>query len=108
MSNPVVIEIPHSLGRAEVRRRMAARIGELPAHLPGGVATVDSSWPAEDHMVVDVVALGQKVVADLDVEDDKVRVSLTLPPSLSFMGGMIAGIVRDRGKDLLLEDRSRR
>lgn len=107
MSSPTIIEIPHQLGRVEVRRRMATRIGDLHRHIPGGMATVESAWPSEDRMVVDVAAMGQKVTATLDVEDALVRISLLLPPSLSFMSGMISGIVRERAQDLLLEDKSR-
>jgi hypothetical protein len=100
------IEIGHQLGRAEAKRRIASRIGELPKHIPGGMAQVDSSWPAEDRMALKVTALGQTIDAQLDVEDRLVRVYLVLPPLLSFMAGPIAAAIRSRGSDLLLPDRT--
>lgn len=105
MSNPLVVDIPHTLGRAEVRRRMSAKVGDLPKHIPGGMAEVRSSWPSEDRMNVVVTAMGQEVIADLDVQDTLVRVSLVLPPMLGFMSGMIEGIVRDRGTAVLEDKR---
>lgn len=105
MSNPLVVDIPHKLGRAEARRRMSAKVGDLPKHIPGGMAQVRSSWPSDDRMNVVVTAMGQEVVCDLDVRDDLVRVSLVLPPMLGMMSGMIEGIVRERGASALEDKR---
>ena len=102
MANPTIIDIPHDLGREEAKRRMRARIGELAGHIPGGMAEVASSWPAEDRMAVDVKALGQSVAATLDVGDTAIRVSLMLPPLLGMMAGRIAEVVQRKGGALLL------
>ncbi|WP_156680302.1 polyhydroxyalkanoic acid system family protein [Sphingomonas profundi] len=102
MANPTIIDIPHSLGREEAKRRIGARIGELPGHIPGGVAEVQAAWPAEDRMAVDVKALGQSVSAMLDVQDAAIRVTLRLPPMLSFFSGTIADAVSRKGAKLLL------
>ena len=45
MPAPTIIDIPHKLGRDEVKRRMQGRIGELASRIPGGAAEVASSWP---------------------------------------------------------------
>ena len=108
MAAPTVIDIPHKLGRAEVKRRMQSRVGELASRIPGGAAEVTSSWPSENRMLVDVTVMGQKVATVLDVEERLVRVSLALPPMLSFMSGAIAGIVRKSGEAMLLEDGTER
>lgn len=109
MTPPTIIEIPHRLGKEEARRRMKARIGELPAHIPGGVAEVQADWPSEDRMALAVKALGQSVSATLDVEESVIRVVLVLPPMLGLFAGKIADIVRQKGSTLLLgDDTSRR
>lgn len=105
--NPTVINIPHTLGRIEARRRMAERVGDLPSRIPGGMATVTHSWPSVDTMLVDVAVLGQQVAARLDVADTEVRVTLQFPPGLSFLSGTIAAVVRERGENFLIEDKSR-
>ena len=97
MTAPTIIEIPHRIGKAEAKRRMKARIGELPAHIPGGVAEVRADWPAEDRMALDVKALGQSVSATLDVEEAVIRVALVLPPMLGLFAGKISEIVRQKG-----------
>ena len=96
------IDVPHSLGRDEARRRLKARIGELSRHIPGGMADVQASWPAEDRMDLTVAALGQTVRGNLLVEESRIHVELMLPPMLAFMGGVIADAMRDKGGKLLL------
>jgi hypothetical protein len=107
MAAPTVVDIPHHLSREEVRRRMSSRVGGLAKRIPGGMAEVSSSWASEDRMLLDVVAMGQKVAATVDIEDSLVRVSVVLPLMLSFMAGPITAIVRKSGEDMLLDDHSR-
>jgi hypothetical protein len=97
-----IINVPHTLGREEARRRLRTRVGELPSHIPGGLANVRSSWPGENTMALEVAAMGQQVSCMLDVQDRSIRVSLVLPPMLSFLSGAIAAAVRDRGNEFLL------
>ena len=102
MTQPTTIDIAHRLGREEVKRRMKERIGDLPSHIPGGFAEEKSTWPAPDRMALDVIAMGQTVSAHLDVLDDRVRIELLLPPSLSFFSGAIEAALRKKGGQLLL------
>lgn len=105
MPDGPVIEVPHGLGRDEARRRLQARIGELPQHVPGGLARMEASWPTPYRLLIHVTALGQPVDATLDIEERIVRVMLVLPPLLSFMSGPISAVIRQRGAELLLDDR---
>ena len=107
MSSPLVVDIPHKLGKAEVRHRLSSRIGELPDHIPGGFAQVAHHWADEDRMIVDIAAMGQQASAELLVTDDHVRVTLQLPPMLGFMSAAIAEGVRAKGAKLLIEDKSK-
>ena len=102
MAAPTVVDIPHHLDRAEVRRRLKSRIGELANFIPGGMADVTSTWPSEDRMALEVAAMGQQLSATIDIEDRLVRVSIILPMMLSFMAAPIAAAVRSRGEQLLL------
>ncbi|MGN6121935.1 MAG: polyhydroxyalkanoic acid system family protein [Sphingomonas oligoaromativorans] len=106
MASGPTIEIPHTLGREEVRRRLANRIGELPQHIPGGVARMTTDWPDRDRMTLHLVALGQSANATIDIEDRIVRVKLILPPILSFMTEAISAAIRRGGEELLLPDHS--
>ena len=102
MTQPLVVDIPHSLGREEARRRISSRLGSLPAQLPGGVADVRTSWPTPDRLDLQATALGQQLSATVDIADAHVRVTAQLPPMLGMMSGAIEAAVRAKGGDLLL------
>jgi len=103
MAGPITIDIPHDLGRAEAKRRMMAGVDKVARHIPGG-GEVSSSWPTEDRMTLTIAAMGQKISADLDVEDRLVKVRLAVPLMLSFMAGPITAIVQKSAEELLLND----
>lgn len=104
MSQPIEVDLPHSLGRDEARRRIAANIGGLQNHIPGG-ADVTSNWVG-DRLDLSVAAMGERIEGTLDVQDNRVRVRLALPGMLGMFGGLIAGALHSKG-GLLLEDRSK-
>lgn len=97
------IDIPHKLTREEVRHRMKSRIGDLPSYMPGGMATVESSWQTDDVMNLKVEAMGQTVAGTIEVMDHALRLDFTLPPALSFMRPLIERAVRGTGEQLLLK-----
>jgi hypothetical protein len=101
MSVPVVIDVPHKLGRAGARERLKSRLGELGGHMPGGIGEVRTSWPSEDEMALEISAMGQTIPAKLEVMDTVVRVHVSLPPMLAYFSGMISAAVRDQGTKLL-------
>lgn len=107
MERPVEVELPHKLGRDEARRRIANNVHKLHDHIPGGAAQVDSSW-AGDQLNLDITALGQKVAAQIDVEDAKVRCRVMLPGTLALFAAPIEAALNRKGRDLLLEDRSKK
>jgi len=105
MSGPISVDLPHRLGAEEAKRRIAANIGSLAGHLPGG-AQVRSSWQG-DRLSLGVDAMGQQVDAALDVRESLVRVTVMLPPALAFFGKAIEAGLR-RGAPDLLEDRAKK
>ena len=102
MANPTIVDIPHSLGRDEARRRLNDNIGDLARHIPGGIGEIQTRWSGADRMTIELTAIGQRVTATLDIEDALVRVSFVLPGLLGVMGGAIAAAVRREGGQLLL------
>lgn len=100
----MVVDIPHSLGAAEARRRIEAGTGQLVGHLPRG-ATATPRWRG-DRLDLAIEALGQAVTAGIEVQERIVRVSVSLPPALAFLTPMIEAGVRRAGSELL-EDKRR-
>ena len=95
------IDIPHSLGKDEARRRIANNIHKLQEHIPGG-AQVQSGWTG-DQLNLDVAAMGQSIAATIDVMESKVHLKVLLPPMLGMFSGMIQAALQKKG-DVLLED----
>ena len=103
MAQPTIVDLPHRLGAEEARRRIAGGIGRLTDHLPPG-ADVSSEWSG-DVLNLRVGAMGQEVVARIEVQEAIVRVEMTLPAALSFFTRAIEAAVRRKGADML-EDKS--
>jgi hypothetical protein len=107
MERPVEVELPHKLGREEARRRIAGNVHRLEDHIPGGAAQVNSNWVG-DQLNLDITAMGQKVAALIDVEETKVRCRVMLPGMLAFFAAPIEAALNMKGRDLLLEDKSKK
>lgn len=95
------VPLPHDLGKDEVRRRMKARSHEIADAIPGGMAEVETSWPNEDCMALDIKAMGNVTRAQVLIEDTQVIFEVDLPPALSFVEPVIAGAIRKKGQKLL-------
>jgi putative polyhydroxyalkanoate system protein len=104
MDQPIVVTLPHNLGRAEARQRIAGGIGKLADHIPGG-AQVASRWEG-DRLTLDIQAMGQAVTGRIDVEDSAVRLEFTLPPMLAMFANQIRAFLGRKGTEML-EDKSK-
>jgi putative polyhydroxyalkanoate system protein len=104
MTQPIEVDLPHSLGKDEARRRIANNIHKLQEHIPGG-AQVQSGWSG-DQLNLDVAAMGQSVTAQIDVQEAKVHLKVLLPPMLGMFSGMIQAALQKKGS-VLLEDHSK-
>ena len=98
------VAIPHSLDPVEVRNRLKSRSHEIKDHLPGGAGEVTTSWPSEDHMVMNIRAMGQSLVGNIIVGEREVVIEMDLPGMLSFLEPMISGAIRQQGQKLLGKD----
>lgn len=96
-------DVPHSLGRAEAKRRIGEGLPKLLQMLPGGKA--QHHWTG-DTMFLDYRALGQSAAAQIEILDDRVRVTVRLTGILAAMGAKVAQLM-GRGTRELLEDKSK-
>ena len=99
MPAPLVVSIPHRLGREEARRRLQAGLTRAAASVP--VLHVDEERWDGDRMIFRVRALGQAAAGHVDVEDDHVRVEVTLPRLLQRFAEAAQSAIRSRGNLLL-------
>jgi hypothetical protein len=103
MSAPVVVSLPHRLGREEARRRLKAGLANAAASLP--ILTVDEERWEGDRMIFRVRAMGQAASGYVDVAEDHVRVEVTLPWLLQKFAEKAQSLIKSRG-NLLLTKRS--
>ena len=99
MSAPLIVSIPHNLGREEATRRLRAGLGRAASSIP--VLKVDEERWDENRMVFRVRALGQVASGHLDVADDHVRLEVTLPWLLQRFAEVAQVAIQNRGRLLL-------
>lgn len=98
------LEIPHTLGKDEVRRRIAARMDraeEKAGALIGAPLSLDLAWIDADHLSVAASAMGYTVPATLEIGETALLFDVTVPGGLGFARGMIETLIRERGEKLL-------
>jgi hypothetical protein len=103
MAAPLVVSIPHRLGRDEATRRLKTGLTRAASSLP--VLKVDEERWDGDRMMFRVRALGQAASGHIDVADDHVRLEVTLPWLLQRFAEVAQVAIRNRG-NLLLTKRS--
>jgi hypothetical protein len=99
MSAPLVVSIPHRLGREEATRRLKAGLTRAASSVP--VLKVDEERWEQDRMIFRVRALGQAASGHLDVADDHVRLEVTLPWLLQRFAEAAQTAIKNRGNLLL-------
>ena len=99
MSAPLIVSIPHSLGRDEAMRRLKTGLSRATASLP--VVSVDEERWDDNRMDFRVRALGQVAAGHVNVEDAFVRVEVTLPWLLQGFAEAAQAAIQKRGQLLL-------
>lgn len=102
MSAPLVVSIPHRLGREEAARRLKTGLGRASASIPV-MQVVEERWSG-DTMSFRIRALGQIASGQVDVADDHVKVEVVLPWLLQRFAEMAQATIRKRGQLLLTKD----
>ena len=99
MSAPLVISIPHTLGREEAMRRLKEGLSRTASSVP--VLKVDEERWEDNRMIFRVRALGQVAAGHVEVADDHVKVEVVLPWLLQRFAQAAQVAIRNRGNLLL-------
>jgi hypothetical protein len=99
MAEPLVVTIPHSLGKAEALSRLQSGLHNMPT---SGLLTLEQQPWVENKMPFTVKALGQSVPGSIEVEDSAVRIEVVLPALLMKLWEPLKQTLLGRAK-LLLE-----
>src|SRR5262245_11093678 len=101
MSKPVVVSIPHHLGREEAVRRLKSGLERTRTTFGSQFAVLEENWSGE-HLDLRVAILGQATGGSIDVADDHVRIAIELP----WLRGAVASTAKlliQRHGQLMLE-----
>jgi hypothetical protein len=101
MSQPVVVLVPHRLGREEAARRIKSGF-ERAGHQFGGILNISQQAWSGDRLTFQASALGQQAAGTIDVLEDSVRIEVTLPWLLAKIAERLAPAIR-RESVLMLE-----
>ena len=101
MAKPLVMEIPHDLGRDEAKRRLEEGTEKGKALLQKSGVTVEAMTWTGDRLDFAVSSFGQKMGGQVDVNADSVRVEVRLPLLLSFFAEKLQKMVGNEGTKLL-------
>lgn len=96
---PIVITVPHRLGKAEALRRIKPMF-EKSAELVPALQFDSQTW-SEDRMDFRASALGQAITGNVVASDTDVRVEVALPWLLSGFGETVRKTITDRSREAL-------
>jgi hypothetical protein len=101
MSKPVVVSVPHRLGREEAARRIRTGFDRAGSQFAGILNISNQSWSG-DRLTFAASALGQQAAGTIDVTETEVRIEVTLPWLLARIAERLAPAIR-RESVLMLE-----
>ncbi len=99
MTQPIEVDIPHKLGIATARERIAKGTGKLADFIPGGNVT-EQRWDG-DTLHLTVEAMGQRVTSRIAVFDHHLHATFNLPPFLALFADKIRAKLAKDGPKLL-------
>ena len=98
MSKPLVVSIPHRLGKEEALSRLKTGLGSADANFGHLFSIQEEIWN-DDHLQFRV---GQVASGSIDVAEDHVRLEVLLPWLLAKLAESLQPLIRREGT-LLLE-----
>jgi hypothetical protein len=101
MSKPLIVSIPHRLGKDEAVRRLQNGLGNAQANFGHLFKVQEETWTG-NRLQFRVSALGQVASGTIDVADDHVRLEVLLPWLLAKVAEAIQPLIRKEGV-LMLE-----
>ena len=100
MAQPIIVTLPHRLGKEEALRRLKASFSDAQSSGPS-LFVFKNQWSG-NHLDFSASLLGQSTTGTVDVAEDHVRLEVQLPWLLSMLANRAKALVEKQGK-LMLE-----
>jgi Putative polyhydroxyalkanoic acid system protein (PHA_gran_rgn) len=101
MAEPLVVIIPHNLGKAEATDRLRSGLAGIRSSFAGKLSVIEEAW-TQEHLDFRVGLLGQEAKGTIDVGDQNVRLSVELPWFLAKLALKAKALIERQGQ-LMLE-----
>jgi Putative polyhydroxyalkanoic acid system protein (PHA_gran_rgn) len=101
MSKPLVVTIPHRLGKEEAVRRLKSGLARTRTAFGSQLSVLQEAWSG-DHLDLRIALLGHATDGAIDVADDHVRIEVQLPWLIGMLAGKAKALIERQGQ-LMLE-----
>lgn len=100
MVQPLIVSIPHKLGKDEAIRRMKDGLSSVNTKYAHILQVNEEVWSG-NRLAFQITAMRQQASGTIDVADDHVRLEVTLPWLLVGIAHGAQAIIRERGLRML-------
>lgn len=100
MPDPLVVVIPHRLGKAEATRRIREGIERAKGEFARFIA-IDNEYWEDNRLTFAARAMGQGATGFIDVGEESVRLEVTLPWLLSKFAAAAQRVIGQKGTLML-------
>jgi len=104
MAEPLVVTIPHRLGKAEALRRIKAGLGRAESEFKALITIEQQDWQTAaygDRLTFSASSLGQRASGFIDVMEEAVRLEVTLPWLLARFAQAAQRVIGQKGQLML-------
>lgn len=103
MAEPLVVVIPHRLGKIEATRRIKDGIGRARGEFAKLLTIEDERWD-DNRLTFSAKAMGQRAAGHIDIGEASVRLEVTLPWLLAKFAAAAQRVIGHKGQ-LMLENK---
>ena len=100
MPNSIVITVPHRLGAAEAKKRIAQQMEILRRDYLDKIAHSEAVWNGDTADVL-VVAFGQTVTGKVSVMSDALQIEVNLPWFLAALARPVQNVLKSNAEESL-------
>jgi hypothetical protein len=100
MSSPLIVSLPHRLGKDEVLRRLRSGLCDVRTNYTPVLAIKEEKWSG-DQLRFRVRSFGQEADGIIEVSEDHLRLELNLPWVLETWAHTVATRIRKEGLALI-------
>jgi hypothetical protein len=100
MAQSFTVNVNHSLGAEDARRRIESGIAQFRSTFGNRLSVFEETW-INNHLDFRLGFMGQMCTGTLDVGDTIVRLELLLPGLLGAFANKVQSLVRKKGQLLL-------